>query len=41
MKSILPTASYVKQVLAAIEEHPLGAVLLALFVIGMTYVWRH
>ena len=41
MKLPLPDANKVKALLAAVEEHPVGAILVTLFVTAIVYVWRH
>lgn len=41
MKLPLPSAKKVKELLEAVEEHPLGTILVTIFVTAVVYVWRH
>lgn len=41
MKLPLPDAKQVKELLAAVEQHPVGAVLVTIFVVCVIYAWRH
>jgi hypothetical protein len=37
----LPNADYVKKLLAAVEAHPFGALLMSVLVVAIVYVWKH
>lgn len=41
MKLPLPDPKKVKELLNAVEQHPLGTILVTVFVTAVVYVWRH